>query len=642
MSVFHSKGFVPAVVASIAASLVGAGANAQVQTDGGTISEERIQEFFPGQGYSPFAGRPFPTRPLWGDQHTHTSWSGDAGAVGTSLGPDELLKLAQGHEIRSNTGQKIRLSRPYDWLVVTDHSEGLGMIKDVIIGDPELMTDPILRDWNQAINAGGQEAAAVLFDIMDRQATGRLPDIVNDPERAFNTWHSMTEIIEANNKPGVFSAIIGFEFTSNFGGGNNLHRNVIYRGDKDEADQMAPFTVLESEDPEDLWAWMQRYEDETGGKLMAIPHNGNLSNGMMFALETLDGEPLDAAYAETRAKWEPLYEITQTKGTSEQHPFLSPNDEFADFEIWDRGNLNLVPKTPEMLPFEYAREALKLGLKLEADLGTNPFKMGIVAGTDTHTGMSTAEENNFFGKFAGAEPSAERWNKVAFQFGDVVIRDWEIGASGLTAVWAEENTRASIWDAMKRREVYGTTGPRILVRMFGGYDFGQEDALARNVAARGYAKGVPMGGDLGRPGDEEVPRFLVGAMKDPISGNLDRIQIVKGWVDAEGEMHEKVFDVAWSDGRELDADGNLPSVGSTIDLETASFTNTIGAAELVSVWADPDFDPSQPAFYYARVIEIPTPRWTAYDAVYFNLDMDEEVRMTITERAYTSPIWYTP
>ncbi|MEM6675767.1 MAG: DUF3604 domain-containing protein, partial [Planctomycetota bacterium] len=617
-------------------------ASAQVSTDGGTITQERIGRVIKKRGYSPFAGRPYPTRPLWGDQHTHTSWSGDAGAVGTTLGPADVLRLARGEEVTSNTGQAVRLSRPYDWLVVTDHAEALGIIKGVIAGDPALMVDPTIREWNKGINAGGEAASRVLFDIIERQSNGRLPEVMLDPESAFDMWKEMTEIVESYDDPGEFTALIGYEWTSNAGGGNNLHRNVIYRGGKQVADLVAPFTSLQSEDPEDLWAWMRGYEETTGSKVLAIPHNGNLSNGRMFALETFDGEPLDEEWVRERARWEPVYEISQSKGTSEQHPLLATDDGFADFEIWDQGNLNLVPKQPEMLAYEYFREAVKNGLRLEAEFGVNPFKLGVVAGTDTHTGMSTPEENNFFGKFAGAEPSAERWNGIAFKFGDREIRDWEIGASGLTAVWAAENTRASIWDAMKRREVYGTTGSRITVRFFGGYDFTAEDALARDVAARGYSKGVPMGGDLGVSTTGEAPSFLVGAMKDPLSGNLDRIQIIKGWVDAEGETHERVFDVAWSGDRVADADGKVPSVGSTVDLETASFTNTIGAAELLTVWTDPEFDPTEPSFYYARVIEIPTPRWTAYDAVYFGVDMAPEVRMTVTERAYTSPIWHSP
>jgi hypothetical protein len=446
-----------------------------------------------------------------------------------------------------------------------------------------------------------------------------------------------------HNDPGTFTALIGYEWTSNFGGGNNLHRNVIYRDGKDLADRVRPLTTFDTEIPNELWDWMSMYEDETGGRLLAIPHNGNLSNGLMFATETPDGKPIDAEWAMARQRWEPLYEVTQSKGTSEQHPSLAPSDEFADFEIWDKGNLNVVPKEPGMIDYEYAREALKRGMALEPELGTNPFKFGLVGSTDDHTGISSAEENNFFGKFPASEPNVERLTANAFDFEGRTVKDWKLGASGLTAVWAKENTRASIWDALKRKEVYGTTGPRMMVRFFGGWDFVAADAQGRNPGAVGYGKGVPMGGDLPPQADgDSAPSFLVAALKDPLSGNLDRIQIVKGWVDAAGETQERIYEVVWSGEREADADGKLPAVGDTVDVEKATWTNTIGASELITVWQDPDFDPSARAFYYVRVIEIPTPRWTAYDAAYFDLEPAPEVPLTVTERAYTSHIWYTP
>jgi hypothetical protein len=335
--------------------------------------------------------------------------------------------------------------------------------------------------------------------------------------------------------------------------------------------------------------------------------------------------------------------VTQSKGTSEQHPSLSPADEFADFEIWDKGNLNVVPKKPGMIEFEYAREALKRGLKLEDKFGTNPFKFGMIGSTDDHTGISSPEENNFFGKFPASEPGPERSTGNAFDFKGRTVKDWQLGASGLTAVWAPENTRASIWDAMKRKEVYGTTGPRIFVRFFGGWEFVEEDALGRNPGAVGYGKGVPMGGDLlPAPEGAKAPSFLVGALKDPLSGNLDRIQIIKGWVDADGEMQEKIYNVVWAGDREVDAEGKLPPVGDTVDVEHATWVNNIGASELITVWTDPEFDPALDAFYYARVLEIPTPRWTAYDAAYFkDSNFSDDTTMKVIERAYTSPIWYS-
>ena len=449
-------------------------------------------------------------------------------------------------------------------------------------------------------------------------------------------------------QPGRFTAFIGYEWTSNTAG-NNLHRNVIYRDNGEKASQVEPYTTfppLGSDDPRALWKWMAAYEQKTGGRLLAISHNGNLSNGRMFPIiEPVSGGKLDKDYALTRTKWERLYEVTQTKGDSETHPFLSPNDEFADFNRWDKSNLDgSVRKKQEMLEFEYARSAYKNGLKLEAELGANPFKFGLVGSTDSHIGISAVEEDNFFGKMATAEPNPQRWEHpfIKNKQSGVTIMGWETQAAGYAAVWAQENTRESIFDAMQRRETYATTGPRMVVRFFGGWDFEAKDAQTRSPAMIGYSKGVPMGADLSDAPAGKAPTFLVAALRDPIGANLDRIQIIKGWLDAKGELHEKVHDVVWSGDRKSGANGKLPPVGNTVDVANATWTNTIGAPELIAVWKDPDFDAKQRAFYYARVIEIPTPRWTAYDAKRFSIQMPKEVPMTTTERAYTSPIWYTP
>lgn len=615
-----------------------------VTTDAGSIDSKQVARFFQQKGYSPYAGRAYSTRPLWGELHLHTSWSADAIAAGTRVGPDEALRYAEGKEITSSTGQAVRLSRPYDWMMVADHSDAMGVMSAVLEGKSSLMTDPTLKRWHEGMQAGGEDASKVVMEIITLQGQGKLPEAMTDTKVQMDTWKDMTEIVESHNKPGTFTALIGYEWTSNYGGGNNLHRNIVYRDGKALADQVRPLTTFDTEIPNQLWDWMQGYEEKTGGQVLAVPHNGNLSNGLMFSTETPDGKPIDAKWAEARARWEPLYEVTQSKGTSEQHPSLAPADEFANFEIWDKGNLNVVPKEPGMIEREYAREALKNGLKLEEEFGTNPFKFGLVGSTDDHTGISSAEENNFFGKFPASEPSAERSTGNAFDFEGRTVKDWQLGASGLTAVWAEENTRASIWDAMKRKEVYATTGTRILVRFFGGWDFKPEDVLSRNPGAVGYGKGVPMGGDLTTPDNgAKAPSFLVAALKDSFSGNLDRIQIIKGWLDEAGKPQEKVYNVVWSGDRKLDKDGNLPSIGNTVDVANATWTNTIGSSELIAVWQDPDFDPSFKAFYYARVIEIPTPRWTAYDKAYFaDAKFSDEVPMTVTERAYTSPIWYTP
>jgi hypothetical protein len=434
---------------------------------------------------------------------------------------------------------------------------------------------------------------------------------------------------------------LGYEYTSNYKS-NNLHRVVIYRDSEERVRELLPFSALDSENPEDLWKSLQAYEAETGGQVLAIPHNGNMSGGMMFALSTFAGEPLTEAWAKERARWEPLYEITQMKGDGEAHPMLSPNDEFADYETWDKMTIGGLPNSPENIPFEYARSALKNGLELEAKLGTNPFKFGFIGSTDSHTALAAVEEDNFFGKHSGVEPSAERMTSPVAKVRDQVVLGWEMSASGYAGVWATENTREALWDALKRKEVYATTGPRIIVRFFGGWDFVEQDAHTRRPAQAGYAKGVPMGGDLTNAPKGKVPTFLVAALKDPIGGNLDRYQIVKGWMDAEGELHEKVYDVAWSGDRKPGKDGKLPAVGNTVDEKEATWTNTIGANELIAVWKDPDFNPEQPAFYYGRVIEIPTPRWTAYDTKHYGLQPPPEAPMTTQERAYTSPIWYTP
>jgi len=591
-------------------------------------------------GFSPYADRDFPTRPLWGEQHLHTGWSADAGAFGATLGPEEALRFARGEEIKSSLGEPVKLARPLDWVVVTDHSDGAGIIFEIRQGNPDLMKDPWIRKLHDMMNAGqGPQAAA---ELIAAQSNDRLPDAVKDPKLAMSIWLKNTEIMEKYNQPGRFTAFIGYEWTSNAGGGDNLHRNVIYRDGKDKADRALPMTTFVSENPEDLWKWMDKWESDTGGRLLAIPHNGNLSNGKMFALTTFEGKPLTEDWARTRARWEPMYEITQIKGDGEAHPSLSPTDEFAAFEKWDIGNLVGVPKKPGMIEREYAREALKQGLKLEEQFGWNPFKYGFVGSTDSHTGLTTGDEDNFFGKHTGVEPSPGRWDHAVIEseFGE--LKGWQMNAAGYTAVWATENTRESIWDALKRREAYATTGPRILVRFFGGWGFTAGDLDVRDPAVNGYAKGVPMGGDLYSAPKGEAPSFLISAMRDPLSGNLDRIQVIKGWMDAKGDLHEKIYDVAWSGDRKPGADGKLPAVGNTVDVANATWSNSIGAAELSTVWKDPSFDPAQRAFYYVRVLEIPTPRWTAYEAKRFKLKLPPEVPMSLQERAYTSAIWYTP
>ncbi|MGI9530736.1 DUF3604 domain-containing protein [Lutimonas sp.] len=597
------------------------------------------------KGYSPYGGRYFPTQVYWGDTHLHTSNSLDARAFGTVLGPEEAYKLARGEEITATHGEKVKLSRPLDWLVVADHSDGMGAMNEIIKGNPNLMSDATVKDWHKRINEGGKTALMATMDVINSFALGKIPPILLDDDFSQTVWDRYIDIAEKYNDPGTFTTIIGYEWTSTENG-NNLHRNVLYRDNGERAKKMLPYTTSESFNPEDLWKWMERYEVQTNGNVLALAHNGNLSNGIMFPVEVnpATGKALDGNYAKNRIKWEPLYEITQIKGDGEAHPLLSPNDEFADYENWEKGNLNLsAAKTDDMLQYEYGREALKNGLKLEEKLGTNPYKFGVVGSTDSHTSLATAEEENFFGKHSGNEPSAHRSTGIVGEFEGNKIFDWELVASGYAGVWATENTREALFDAMARKEVYATTGPRIIVRFFGGWEFSEEDALNRLPAEIGYSKGVPMGGDLRLAPSGKSPSFLVGALKDPYSGNLDRIQIVKGWLDSSGKTHEKVYDVVWSDMEQRKLkNGKVPDVGNTVDIKNATWSNSIGRAELIGIWKDPDFDPKLRSFYYARVLEIPTPRWTAYDAKRFGVEMPKESPMTTTERAYTSPIWYTP
>ena len=599
--------------------------------------------------YSPYAGRNFPTQVFWGDTHLHTALSMDAGAFGARLTPVDAYRFAQGEELTSSTGLQVKLSRPLDFLVVADHSDNMGFFPRLYAGDAEMLADPTGKRWYGMIQAGGREAVQVAVEVITAFSQNEFPEALASlpGTKAYrDTWDEMIDAAEEYNDPGRFTAFIGYEWTSNTGG-NNLHRVVIYRDDGDRAGIMEPYTTLAplgSDNPRDLWNWLQAYEDKTGGQILAVAHNGNLSNGIMFPMfDSFTGRPLDGAYAETRARWEPLYEATQIKGDGETHPFLSPNDEFADYETWDQGNLDLsVAKEDDMLQYEYARSGLQIGLQLEQELGVNPYKFGMIGSTDSHTGLATAEEENFFGKHSGTEPSPERYKHPMAQIGDKKYESWDMVSSGYAAVWATENTRKAIFDAMMRKETYATTGPRILVRFFGGWEFTEEDAQSRLPANVGYMKGVSMGADLSPAPSGKAPTFLVASLKDPFSGNLDRIQIVKGWLDDDGDRNEKVYDVVWSGDRRPGSDGKVPPVGNTVDVANATWTNTIGSPELITVWTDPDFDPDVPAVYYARVIEIPTPRWTAYEAARFGITLPAEVPMITQERAYTSPIWYAP
>jgi hypothetical protein len=636
-------------LAAAAATAVALAAPLAAGQDVEAPSKELAAQLYQKPGYSPYAGRNFPTRVFWGDTHLHTALSLDGAAVGCRTGPDVAYRFARGEEVVTSTGQAVKLSRPLDFLVVSDHAEGFGAMGEIVKGNPDLMRDPTLRRWHDLIAQGGDSAFQALMEIVGPGGalsdSSQMPDALEDQAFVRSMWEPYIQAAERFNEPGKFTAFIGYEWTS-MPDGDNLHRVVVFRDGADKAARTMPLSALESANVEDLWKVLDAYEQQTGGRVLAIPHNPNVSGGRMFALADFVGNPLTREYAEKRARWEPLMEATQQKGDSESHPVLSPADEFASYEKWDKMNLGATKKHQESwLEAEYARAALKNGLKLEADLGANPFKFGMIGSTDSHVGVSAVEEENFFGKMTNYEPSAHRAEHVAYKLEGEQIQGADLSASGYAGVWATENTREAIWDAMKRKEVYASTGPRMTVRFFGGWEFEPADAQNRLPAAIGYAKGVPMGGDLRAAPAGKVPTFLVAAAKDPMGANLDRYQIVKGWLDAQGQLHEKVYDVVWSDAakRKVDAKtGKVPAVGSTVDVANASWTNTIGDPELIAVWRDPDFDPAERAFYYGRVIEIPTPRWTAYDAKYYGLELGPEIAMTTQERAYTSPIWYTP
>ncbi len=592
---------------------------------------------------------PYPQQVLWGDTHLHTANSPDAFGFGNRLGPEEALRFAQGEEVTSTMGVKAKLARPLDFLVIADHSDGLGFVQKLADAPRFLLPNDTLKRWHDMFNAGPEQSAKAMNEMIDSagsQAAKGLADPGKMEEDTRDMWTDHVALIDDYNQPGKFTAFIGYEYTA-MPGGNNLHRVVMFRDGGDRAGKVVPFLSQTSDKPEDLWSYMEAYERDTGGKVLAIPHNSNVSNGLMFQLTGPGGSPMSAAEARRRAAREPVVEITQIKGDSEAHPFLSPSDEFAGFGVagWDVANLNAKQATtPDMHAGNYVREALKRGLLIEQRTGVNPYRFGLIGSTDSHTGLATGDEDNFFGKHTGNEPRPEARDRVtpAMELGTNLGRfNWQYLAGGYAAVWARANTRAEIFDAMMRREVYSTTGPRMVVRVFGGWDFRPEDLNADWVKA-GYARGVPMGGIL--PDRKAgAPVFILSALKDPQGANLDRVQVVKGWVDAAGNAHEKVFDVAWSSPEtRKPRGGKVPAVGNTVDLSKPAYANTIGAPSLATVWRDPEFNPTQRAFYYVRVIEIPTPRWVAYDAVRYGLKLPPDVEQIAQERAYSSPIWYEP
>ena len=603
-------------------------------------------------GVTEIDNTPYPQRVYWGDTHLHTSNSPDAFGFGNRLDSEAALRFARGEEVTSSTGIKAQLKRPLDFLVITDHSDGFGSVKDLYNAPRMMISDPQLLRWYDLLHAGPKGSMQATREVIDAKTHNTLPKALLNPvgaeKRLRSNWMAHIGTVERYNEPGTFTAFLGFEYTL-MNGGNNLHRNVIFRDSGNQVSTILPLASFGTIVPDGLWDFMDAYEAKTGGKVLAIPHNSNLSNGEMFMFTDPSGGPMSAEYARRRAAHEPLVEITQIKGDSEAHPFMSPNDEFAGYGAagWELGNLDLSAKaSSEMQAGSYVREALKRGLLIEQRTGVNPYRFGVIGSTDAHTSLATADEDNYFGKHPGVEPSATRATAPQNLGSNTGRFGWNYLASGYAAVWATSNSRAAIFDAMLRRETYGTTGPRMTVRFFGGWNFKGDDLKSDWVKA-GYQRGVPMGGTLAphppsTPGSG-APSFIVSALKDPIGANLDRVQVVKGWVDKAGQAHEQVFDVVWSamDQRQP-VSGKVPAVGDTVDVAKATYANTIGAPDLTTVWTDPEFDPAMRAFYYVRVLEIPTPSWVAYDMLRYHLQLDPAIPLKQQERGYTSAIWYNP
>jgi hypothetical protein len=590
------------------------------------------------------------TRLYWGDTHLHTSYSFDVYLFGTfAATPDTAYRFARGLPVVSPATQtRWQLSRSLDFLIVADHAELLGTMPKLFAGDPTFVDT---EAGKLLLTLGGSKSGTelqVVYDLLASVGSGVPNSHGLSPKQAYvdlhggekrrSTWNEIIDAAERYNQPGVFTALIGWEWSSQPGGAN-IHRVVFTPQGGEVARQFLPFSALESQDPEDLWRWLAEVSGRTGADFLAIPHNANLSDGRMFPLARTNGQPVDADYARTRMKWEPVLEVTQIKGDSETHPSLSPTDEFADYETYNFV-MTVERKTPEPTDADYARSGLRRGLALDAGLGVNPYKFGLIGSSDSHTGMSAVEETGFAGKsYHDAFPGTRGGPS-----GLGAAKGWDMGAAGFVEAWASENTRQGIFDAFQRREVYASTGPRITLRFFGGFGFDRKDLQAADRAALGYRKGVPMGGDLATDAAGRAPAFLVAAMKDPLGANLDRVQIVKGWLEPDGATHERIYDVAVSGGRTIGPDGRcLTPIGNTVDVATGKYSNDIGATELAAVWRDPDFDAKQRAFYYARVLEIPTPRYSLLDSIALGKPWEDTGRpATIQERVYGSPIWYTP
>lgn len=568
---------------------------------------------------------------LFGDTHLHTSWSPDANLMGNrSADPDTAYRFAKGLPvIHPGHRARVAIETPLDFLAVSDHAEFMGIIPMVMANDPRIADSDTARRFRALAREG--RAAEGMNILLDQVSSGIVDPALVAPEVTGSVWGEIIAAAERHNDPGRFTTLLAWEWSS-MPQMANLHRIVLVGGGAEVARKFVPYSSFEDTRPEALWAWLEATSKRTGARFLAMPHNSNISLGRMFEATMSDGRPIDADYARTRLRWEPVVEITQVKGDSETHPNLSPTDEFAGYEKFP-----VINGTTRDLAADYVRSALLRGLEIEARIGVNPYAFGIAGATDSHTGLATAEERNFLGKFAsGATPEANLTPPAG-----PAIRGLDLGAAGLAAVWAEANTREAIFEAFARKETYATTGPRIVLRFFGGWRYAERDAEATDLARRGYAKGVSMGGVLPAR-DGNAPRFLVQAQMDPTGAKLDRIQIVKGWVDSAGAAHEQIYDVALSDERRVGSSGTAPPVGDTVDRETGRYENTIGDAILATVWTDPDFDPTRAAFYYARVLEIPTPRHSLLDAIATGEQPPASHPTTVQERAYASPIYFRP
>jgi len=621
--------------------------------------------FLSAEEYSPGVGQDYPKKLLWGDTHLHSNQSADAYTIGNSnLTPSDAFRFARGEEVISENGVRAKLRVPLDFLMVSDHATYLGIFKKIENRDPQILKTSLGKRWRKYMDNNDPRLFTEFVDGLN-----------GNQEQSFNKedyipiWKEITENVDRFNQPGIFTALIGYEWTP-APTGDNLHRVVVFKDDAKLAQKIIPFSAIDSDKPEDLWNFLEEYNSSTGGEAISISHNSNISGGRMFPLENSYGEPIDSAYANMRNRWEPLVEATQVKGDSETHPALSPDDAFADYETWE-GNIGR-SQTKRLIRISntgdckdplnykcykykenekhrykgsYVRSGLRRGLEIEKKIGANPYKFGLIGSTDNHTALAASEEDNFFGKFLDSEPGPGRVESCMAGCGRPVTqaegedipqgdlwRNWQITASGYAGVWARENTREEIFDAFKRKETFATTGPRIAVRFFGGWEFSKDDSFDPNFVNLGYSKGVPMGSDLPLRGNKKFPTFIIMAAKDPNGANLERVQIIKGWTNKDGSSSEKVYDVDLSS----DAGSN------TVNIENATYKNSIGKAQFISYWEDPDFNPKEQAFYYIRVIEIPTPRWTTYDSVVFGNKLPTFIPASHQERAYTSPIWYSP